>query len=516
MLHPVSRRVVLPLLLAVSGAAGCAGGTEAGAAPAADASTLPAPSVTTLGRVRSTGGRLMDEWGRQWLLRGTNAKYERLFDVTFDDGRTRNEMLPEYDPALDPPETARLGFDFVRLAITWSGLEPEEGKFSEPFLQLLDRVVDGYEKAGVYVLIDFHEDGWSKEVGEDGAPYWAIVPPPPAKLGGPLWAEGGLQCPCDDLDKRRASTPVLTAFTSFFDNKENIQDRFLPAWKLLGARYRDRAGVIGFEAMNEPVAVQMPDGHASLDAFHVKAAAALRSVDPGHAYWLEPEVMTRNFTCAAPLRAAPFPDDNVVYAPHLYPGLCKQLPASVSYADWVANLTPTFDSMLTEAASYGGAVVLGEWWTGLGSAADFDVMDAFHALADARNIGLARWYWRGHSGNPACNGSGTSYCFRTLDQKWALTQPGSDHLSRPYPLAVPGKLVSHAFDRAASLAFTFEAAGGEAPPLVYLPAQRYPQGFVVEVDGKVVEVTPEVATQRASLPWDGRAGTHSVTVTPAQ
>jgi len=35
-------------------------------------------------------------------------------------------------------------------------------------------------------------------LGEDGAPYWAIVPPPPERLGGPLV----------DLEARRLSKPV--------------------------------------------------------------------------------------------------------------------------------------------------------------------------------------------------------------------------------------------------------------------------------------------------------------------
>ena len=49
-----------------------------------------------------------------------------------------------------------------------------------------------------------HQDAYSKEIGEDGAPLWAIVPPPPMLLQGP------------SDDSRRLTEPVLTAGFNFF------------------------------------------------------------------------------------------------------------------------------------------------------------------------------------------------------------------------------------------------------------------------------------------------------------
>jgi hypothetical protein len=97
-----------------------------------------------------------------------------------------------------------------------------------------------------------------------------------------------------------------------------------------------------------------------------------------------------------------------------------------------------------------------------------------------------------------------------------MMQPGTDHFSRPYPLAVPGKLVRHEFDQVSVLEFSFDASGGEAPPLVYIPAHRYPDGFDVLVDGKPVEVKTDAASRRAHLPWDGKPGLHEVVIRPKQ
>ncbi len=477
---------------------------------------LPNPGVATLGRIAVRGGHVMDEYGREWLLRGVNAKFETLFDVTFPDGRVRNEALATFD-AFDAPETARLGYGFVRLAISWSGLEPAEGQFSQPFLDLLDHVVAAYEAAGVYVLIDFHEDSYSKEIGEDGAPLWAILPPPTELLHGPLWAESDLKCPCENSDNRRISGPVTEAFTSFFENTDGIQDRFLPAWRLVTGRYKDHAGMVGFEAMNEPMAIQADNGLALLDDFHVKAAAAMREVNPHHAYWLEPEVVTRNWGCEYPLRATPFPDTNVVYEPHFYPGLCLNLDKGTDYASWYANMTTTFDSMVTEAASYGAAPVLGEWWARLRIPGDFESIDAMIQLADERAIGLTQWHWRGFCPADDCTEVGTPYYLSLPDQTWTVAQPGTDRFAHAYPMAVPGHLAKYAFDRATGVAtIDFDAAGGEAAPMLHLPTGRYPDGATVTLDGAPVEVAVDAATRRALLPWDGRSGHHEIVVTPKQ
>ena len=92
---------------------------------------------------------------------------------------------------------------------------------------------------------------------------------------------------------------------------------------------------------------------------------------------------------------------------------------------------------------------------------------------------------------------------------------GALHLSRPYPVAVPGRLTRHDFDAASGvLTVEFDAAGGEAAPLVYVPGHRFPEGADATVDGVPVEVAPDPGTLRAALAWNGKAGPHTVVLTP--
>lgn len=483
-------------------------------APSYDVPTDLGPR--SLGRVHVEQGRLVDAWGREVTLRGTNLKVPVVFDVLFQDGRTMNEVVPPWNGADEAVDMAYQGFDFVRLCLTWSGLEPVEGQLSETYLAALDAVVDDLSDAGLYVLLDFHEDAYSKEIGEDGAPAWAIVTPY-TPLGGPIYDGPGLSPPFQDLTVRRTAQSTLDAFTAFFQNQGRIQERFMPALRAIGGRYRGRATIVGLEDMNEPVAIQVPDqqGVPLLEAFHDRSLAALREVEPDLPLWVEPEVVNRNVFLSAPLREKPMADRNVVYAPHLYP----PWGTATTYDEFVAKFTDTFDGMVQEGASYGGATVIGEWWSPLTNAIGVEYVDAVHTLAEQRNIGLAMWLWKGYSGQldpPGSGSSGAVYDFDYQTGEWFLNTVGVHALSRPYAIAVPGRITRQSFDRTTStFAVDFDARAGAAAPLVYLPAHRAPKGWTVTLDGRAVSASPDASTQRALVPWNGDGGPHTLVLAPS-
>src|SRR5215472_19071269 len=98
-------------------------------------SASPSGSVTRTdpNAVHVEGRTFRDGQGRQLLFHGYNAKATVLFDVTFDDGRTPNETFNDFD------ETAaqrfeELGFNVLRLPVSWSGVEPEPQQFNQAFL----------------------------------------------------------------------------------------------------------------------------------------------------------------------------------------------------------------------------------------------------------------------------------------------------------------------------------------------------------------------------------------------
>ncbi len=249
-------------------------------------------------------GQLVDEGGRVAFVRGVNARVRGIFDVTFDDGRLPLEEIPEFSAA-DLDALRGFGFDALRLPIQWSAIEPtEDGGLSEPYLTRIADLLQAAQGAGVQVLLDFHQDAYSKEIGEDGAPRWAISPQPKTLLGGPL----------TDLDARRQSPEVLAAFDTFFGASEEgarLRGRFADMAGKVAARFAGHPAVIGIELFNEPLAPM--DG---LMRVHEAAYATVRAAAPKKLIAFEPSA-TRNFFDDAPLPPHPL-GDGTLYAPHTY------------------------------------------------------------------------------------------------------------------------------------------------------------------------------------------------------
>src|SRR5262249_18571830 len=154
---------------------------------------------------------------------------------------------------------------------------------------------------GIYVLLDFHEDGYSKEICEDGAPLWAIKPLP-AHL-----PPGG-ELPPPDC---HTSSDAVAAHHSFFDNVDGLQEAFIQMAEHVVMRCADDQTVLGFELFNEPLT-----SNDKSDAFSIKAATALRRVDPKHLIFWEASGL-RNITDFTPLAEQPFPVPGCVYTVHI-------------------------------------------------------------------------------------------------------------------------------------------------------------------------------------------------------
>ncbi|CAA0079587.1 Uncharacterised protein [Halioglobus japonicus] len=450
-------------------------------------------TVRSLPWVSAQDFRLVDDLGREISVRGINARIEGLFDVTFDDGRTALEPIPEFTRE-DAQAMVYQGFNVLRLPINWSGMEPHEGQFSQAYFEKLDEVIQLSREAGLYVLLDFHQDAWSKEIGEDGAPLWAIVPPPEELLEGPL----------EDLGERRFSAQVLAAFQGFFENTEGIQDRFLPVWKHLIGRYAAHPEVIGFEPMNEPFVSHFDPSQQSLYDFYYKLLPAMRELDNRHMLWMEPGVI-RNYGISAPLLAEPFPDSNIVYCPHIYPlGI-----DATSYEDWQTWLATNFSNMRKEANSWGGALVLGEWGTHPDSPESEPYIQAMQEAADEFGSGQILWLWKEDS-----QGSWGFYDFDTASNSWVLRDSAARLFSKPYAQAVPGKLLTHNFDpQTKVLEFSFEATGNErAGVLLYLPELWFDGLPTILVNGSTIGYERDSSSQRALLDFDIQPGTYSIEV----
>jgi hypothetical protein len=139
-----------------------------------------APPISGKVAVHPDGQGFRDAAGRQVLLRGVNLRGEGLFDIS-------KVWLPLAPFTAD--DCARLaddfGMNFIRLPLSWSLLEPTQGTLDPALLSRVKALIQACRDEGISTLVDLHQDGWSKYVGDDGAPLWAHAEPlPPADGSG--------------------------------------------------------------------------------------------------------------------------------------------------------------------------------------------------------------------------------------------------------------------------------------------------------------------------------------------
>lgn len=471
------------------------------APPATPTPALLEPvAPTQLVAVRVRDGRLIDAHGRQLRVRGVNARVEGLFDVTFDDGRERLQPLAELS-AQDAQQMADFGFNMLRLPINWSGLEPVEGQLDEAYFTRVDEVLSHAKAAGIYVLIDVHQDAYSKHIGEDGAPLWAIVPPPKTLLEGPLDE--------DELGRRRVSGQVISAFQSFWDDKERIQQRWMPMWSSVVARWHTRDEVIGFEPFNEPIFSDRAE--TKLHAFYARAHQRMREITPDKPLWVEPDAL-RNFRLSSPTPKGPFLDEHTVYTPHFYPQLTKSPDPQLG---WEPIIRPSLEAMKVEAKAWGNAaLVVGEWGADPLDPNTAEYAALFESIMDELGAGFVLWLWKERS-----QGYWGLFDFDEQTNAWTPREDAIKTFGTPAALAIPGLLLEHRFDRqTTTLTVRFEATGEEtAGPLLFLPKRWSASGYRVFLNDVELELKGAAAEHdRVVLPWvAGYKGEATLRVTPA-
>ncbi len=181
-----------------------------------------------------SGMRFLDGRRRPLVLHGINVA-----DKTRDYG---------YVGDLTPNDFAAIrgwGMNCIRLAIFWSGLEPEPGRIDEAYLERIAERVEWAKAQGLYVLLDMHQDLYSVKFS-DGAPAWATLDEDKPHITGAVWS-----------DAYYTSPAVQTALDHFWDNSPapdggGLQDHYARVWRRVAERFRDEPTVIGYDLMNEP------------------------------------------------------------------------------------------------------------------------------------------------------------------------------------------------------------------------------------------------------------------------
>ncbi len=475
-------------------------------AAAAATAGQPLPALTVRQAKGTTPARIVDAEGRQVLLRGVNVN--QLVDYApGSSGRPTVQPLTDADFAA----MAAMGFDVVRLSVSWSLLEPQRGHWDTGYLKRIQQAVAMAAAHGMYTDIDMHQDAWSRYIG---APAGTVCPSGTDPLlgydGAPQWAtltDGASPC---QFTGRDIAPAVAAAFTNFYHDVDGIQGELVRTWSLLARTFKDDPAVAGYGLLNEPGFGDDAPVTSSvlLGAYYQRAVKEIRAQESGgfpHLVFIEPSVLWSGLGFdAAPPQG--FSDDPyLVFAPHLYN---ESITMDQGSGITLVSIEQGFTLAGQQADAYGMPLWIGEWgWFGDGST-DTAKQERFVQAADAQQLGDAVWVWKQACGDPQSDpAAATAGNVVRVDCATGKVLPVAASvtaiLDRPYPRAAPGQLTQLRVDGGSLLL----AGSGRGSLDVWFPGSAKPAVQPVGVTG--VEVT------RASGGWrvTGRtAGSYGLTV----
>lgn len=294
--------------------------------------------VAQAGELRTDGRFIRDPRGATVILRGINvAGDSKVPPFTGITDVKQLDPLPEW------------GFNVIRLVFTWEAYEPFRGYYNENYLNYITAVADAAWARGMYVIIDFHNDGYSRFVSGgcgQGFPLWSI-----ASGSTPDAPDNGEDC-LFWLDRLFSDPDTFNSFRQFFADTNGARTRYLIALQRVAQRFANRPGVIGYDVFTEPPADELLE----IAPFLEDAAAAVRSRDPDAIILIEPKFAVAGGEVQTELPKPTF--GNFLYAPHFYDG-------SVLWAkNWTGDSALTeqaFANMFEKSVEWNAPAFLGEF-----------------------------------------------------------------------------------------------------------------------------------------------------------
>jgi endoglycosylceramidase len=430
------------------------------------------------------GGRIVDAEGREVLLRGVNVN-------AFVD-YWQGTQFPTTFPltAEDADRMAAIGWNTVRLLLSWSRVEPQPGEYDGEYLAEIDAAVRLLANRGLYSIIDLHQDAWGATLaarpdeqcrpprepafGWDGAPGWATL-------------DGGApRC----VERQRELSPAVgAAFRAFWDDAPGpggvgIRTRYVRMLGHLAERFGGEAAVAGFDVMNEPNAFRS-EHQGAMSRLYEEALREIRSRERSldaapHLVFFEPSIIWSDFGVGAPPDFER--DENIVYAPHIYTGGFDGGPITEA----------AFQLAQDDARRFDGAPVLsGEW--GADPLRAEDASDGYflahQELQDRFRFGATLWTWRESCGDPHKVGEFRAgvvpYVWGAFDVDCTTNtvlgerEPLLRQLTRAYVRAAPGRLEEARYDtETGELVAHGSMAPGDSELLAFYPTSIHGEARV--------------------------------------
>jgi endoglycosylceramidase len=364
---------------------------------------------------------------------------------------------------------AEQGFNALRLGAVFGAIIPEPGRIDQAYVDSVAETARLLARHGIYVQLDFHQDGYGPYTYGNGFPEWATL-------------TDGLPNPPDPFPTYYITNHAMQrAFDNFWDNVPGpdgvpLQEHYAAAVRAVATAVADEPRVLGYDLMNEPwpgsvyeaCLTGCPDiEQARLVPFGERMTAAIRAVDPEHFVFSEPWVLFNFGQTKTSLSGIGAPASGLSF--HVY------------------GTAPRFDEATVDnaiASDTGDALLITEF----GATRDVATIARLTGVFDDRLVPWLFWTWDEDM---------------IRDVKLPPT-PDNVHgevvaaLARPYASATNGTPASFAYDpatRVLDYAWTTTRPDGSPAPVdlpttIVLPEAAYGTGWAATVGGGRVVSAP--------------------------
>ncbi|WP_019027214.1 glycoside hydrolase family 5 protein [Colwellia piezophila] len=251
------------------------------------ASTHAADSVTASQqpaslKISTHKGQFIDQYHRTIIYRGINLSGSSKLPYTTDcKNKTsfcKNVSFVGRPFPLDKADRhfERLqswGFNFIRLIVTWEALEHAGPKqYDNDYISYIRLIIMKAKTYGFTVLIDSHQDVWSRFTGGDGAPLWTLekvgfnIDNFKATNAALTYNDPNEKIPTMIWPTNYTKLGAATMFSLFFAGndfapktkidgipaQDFLQQHYIGAFVHLAKAIKDLDNVVGFDVMNEP------------------------------------------------------------------------------------------------------------------------------------------------------------------------------------------------------------------------------------------------------------------------
>jgi endoglycosylceramidase len=474
-----------------------------------------APAVS--GPIASPGGPyLFDRRGRVVFFHGVNAVYKHPpYELFPAPGKRWNFS------AADASLMARLGFNVVRLGMTWKGLEPGTAPANDPaicrrgtphnpgqfnravfnrYVNRLKTTVDLLGRYHIYTILDMHQDVYNEKFDGEGAPNWAVCTNNKPSVDPPgRWS----------LEYGTAAAGM--AFSHFWHNnvRGDLQGEYDKMWGLVADTFRTNPWILGYDPFNEPFStslIRFGDAHfdAQLECFYtgrghigsvLHGAPLLKcpTADPAdgvvptilandnrHLILDEPDnYASRGF----PTYLGPMDLPNLVYNIHVYCGARSPVTGNPTNVDACADQEAR---SLGRRAADRPAMASPEqpggpgWFVSeFGASSDPLLLTSVTAQMDTEQVSWAFWAWKYYA-DPTGSSDESLVMLGGRLRSTALV------LSQVYPQAVAGTPVSFSYSPLSDI-FDLTYVPNHrlrAPTVIFVPTEiHYQHGYCATVHG---------------------------------